>query len=69
MKRYLVLVGEGYYPAGWDDFVGSFDDIDAARFKIIGCNGDWYEIVDCEREEVCDSGGVDDLKRLFSKDV
>ena len=31
MKRYILLVGANYYPRGWDDYRGSFDDLEAAK--------------------------------------
>lgn len=29
-NRYVVLVGEAYYPSGWGDFAGSTDSLDEA---------------------------------------
>ena len=30
INRYIVLVGEYYYPSGWNDFVGSADTVEDA---------------------------------------
>jgi hypothetical protein len=36
MKRYLVFLGEDYYPGGgWSDFKGSYEDLESARKKIL----------------------------------
>jgi hypothetical protein len=38
MKRYLVFAWDDYYPAGgWGDFVGAFDDLDAAKACAAQC--------------------------------
>lgn len=35
MKRYMLFAGNIYYPGGgMNDFVGSYDDLDRARFEI-----------------------------------
>lgn len=31
MKRYILLAGNTYYPAGWRDFTGDFDTIKEAK--------------------------------------
>jgi hypothetical protein len=54
VKRYLVLAGDDYYPAGWDDFCGSASTIEAAR--KLGDWKDWYEIVDTETENIVEVG-------------
>lgn len=53
MKRYLLLVGDSYYPAGWDDWAGSFDTIEEAKAKAetikkasFAYNGKWSGIFD-----------------------
>ena len=51
VKRYAVLAGDQYYPSGWNDYRGSFDDLPEAvifaNAKIQGSNGfEWFEIVD-----------------------
>ena len=47
LKRYLVFAGDNYYPAGgWQDFIGDFDDLDAA-LDTARLRGDWSEVVDC----------------------
>jgi hypothetical protein len=30
-KRYIVFVGEVYYPSGWNDFVLATDDLEEAK--------------------------------------
>ena len=30
-KRYILLVGNHYYPNRWDDFAGTFDSVDEAK--------------------------------------
>lgn len=62
MKRYILLAGENYYPAAWDDFKGSFWSLDRARAKAAKSHGDWYQIIDCETEKECECGRVVDLR-------
>ena len=55
MKRFLVFAGDYYYPSGgWEDFVGSFDTLEAAKADaarrtanegITGAIG-WAQVVD-----------------------
>jgi hypothetical protein len=54
VKRYLVLAGDDYYPAGWEDFRGSSDSLEDAR--KLGSWEDWYEIVDTEIENIVEHG-------------
>lgn len=36
LKKVLLFVGSAYYPnGGWEDFVGSFDSIEAAKKRIM----------------------------------
>lgn len=56
MKRFLLFVGDTYYPCGgWRDFKGSFDTEDEARAHAAvlkadenGYGWDWAHIVDTE---------------------
>ena len=65
MKKYLLFVGEHYYPSGgFDDFFGSYDSIEFAiqiitdNFKHI----DWYHIVNTDTMEiVIDTRNNEDL--------
>lgn len=67
MRRYILLVGYSYYPAAWDDFIGSFDSVEGAKKKAAKCNGDWYEIIDCETELLCKTGMVEPLRAANSE--
>lgn len=67
MKRYILLVGDAYYPAAWDDFRGSFDSVDSAKKRATKCDGDWYQIIDCETEKECEYGSVVDLRAANSE--
>ena len=59
-KRYLVFMGDHYYPGGgWNDFSDSFDDWDLAKSHAlakkqqgVGWPADWAQIVDTETGEV-----------------
>lgn len=50
MKVYLLFCGDTYYPAGFDDYKGTFPDYDSAfnlmqeKYKS-GANFNWVEIV------------------------
>lgn len=48
MKRYLLFVGDNYYPeGGWHDFRGAFDSIDAAVAYVLNLkHRDWWHVVD-----------------------
>ena len=60
MKRYILLIGDDYYPSRWDDFRGSYDSIDDALRGVRQFKGDsgsgfesefdpstqWYQIID-----------------------
>lgn len=60
MKKYLLIVGENYYPcSGTDDWIGCFETYEEAlsQFKqdgeygFIWYNGkryDWYDIINLE---------------------
>lgn len=44
--KYLLFAGDTYYPSGgWDDFVGAFDSIDAAKAGVDPKCG-WAQVVD-----------------------
>jgi hypothetical protein len=48
MKKYLLFLGDCYYPSGgWNDFQSSFDTIEEAR-AAVPPNTDWWHIVDSE---------------------
>jgi hypothetical protein len=50
MKVYLLFCGDDYYPAGFNDYKGTFQDYDSAfnlmlkKYKS-GDNFDWAEII------------------------
>ena len=49
--KYILLIGETYYPAGWRDFAGFFNTIqDAKKFAEPKVKEDytWYQIIDKE---------------------
>lgn len=55
MKRYILLIGDHYYPSRWDDFRGSYDSVEDAlrgvnQFKQYGNRFDvstqWFQIID-----------------------
>ncbi len=48
MNKYLLFLGDDYYPSGgWDDFVGSFDSLHEAveRIKSEDSHYKWAHIV------------------------
>jgi hypothetical protein len=50
-KRFLVFTGGTYYAdGGWNDFAGSFDDLDSAvanaQKNIDTKSHDWWQVVD-----------------------
>jgi hypothetical protein len=61
-KRYLLLCGADYYPAGWDDFRGDFATVDeavaAARTHMEGegYRSHWYEVIDLNTLKVAAKG-------------
>jgi hypothetical protein len=49
MKKFILLVGNVFYPCGWDDFKGYFDSIEEAK-KWVEANENednfrWAEII------------------------
>lgn len=58
IPRYLLLAGDQYYPAVWDDFVGFYDnpvEADSIGRRLTSkINGyrvrDWYSVIDLENE-------------------
>lgn len=53
LKRYLVFIGDHYYPSGgWEDYVGTFDTyaeaLTASRAPQAGylSPSDWSQIID-----------------------
>lgn len=58
MNRFLLFVGDCYYPSGgWSDFVGSFPSLDAARSAAVepecDCvSGWWFNIADLETGKI-----------------
>lgn len=59
MKRYLLFVGDNYYPeGGWNDFRGAFDSIDDAINYVLGLlNRDWWHIVDTHTIQIVRHSG------------
>jgi len=53
MQRYLLFGFNTYYPAGgWNDFIGTFSNIDSA-VKTAGAIGyEHYHVVDTETGEI-----------------
>ena len=55
MKVYLLFCGENYYPAGFNDYKGTFKDYDSAfNFVLNECknsNYDWAEIIEVTETE------------------
>jgi hypothetical protein len=46
MKQFLLFAGDTYYPGGgWDDFVGDFETVEAARNAAASCR-DWWQVID-----------------------
>lgn len=71
MKRYILLAGETYYPAGWGDFAGDFDTIKEAKdfFSEMykkNRHVDWGEIVDTETKLLAESTYMHDQIRWES---
>jgi hypothetical protein len=60
MKRYILLVGSVYYPAGWDDYQGSFDSTEEARQAVGKLRAEWFEIIDTITEKVVDRSQKED---------
>lgn len=54
-SQFLVFAGDFYYPGGgWDDFIGVFDSIEAARKGVP--DKDWHQIVDANTLQIVDEG-------------
>jgi len=54
MKRYLIFVGDNYYPeGGWKDYRGSLDTLEAALSLVASIPGDWWQIVDAQTGAIC----------------
>lgn len=65
---YLLFAGFHYYPSGgWDDFIGSFDSVQACldALKSICAQKthyeDWYQIVDMNTQRVVIYGNCADV--------
>lgn len=69
MKRFLVFVGDDYYPqGGWRDFRGDYDSqaqaMDAigqlAALRMRGQWWGWWQVVDTHSDEprVCAAGPI-----------
>ncbi len=61
MKRYVLLVGDAYYPSAWDDYAGQYDTLEDAI--IVGNNrvqandySRWFSVFDLEIEEEVANG-------------
>jgi hypothetical protein len=57
VKQYIVLAGDTYYPAAWNDYRGSYDTLkkaDNAGKKLLksGIGVDWYEVVNLATMQV-----------------
>ena len=62
-KRYILLVGNHYYPNRWDDFAGTFDSVDEAKEftedtefdRVHARDYQWAQIIDSKTMElVCE---------------
>jgi hypothetical protein len=43
--KFLLFKGDNYYPSGgWDDFVGAYETLEAAKMAATDC--DWAQVVD-----------------------
>ena len=63
---YILLFGENYYPAGWDDFKGEFGTLDDALRCASDLYGDehiedyyWHEVIDTGTWKVVHSSAGD----------
>ena len=75
MSKYILLLGEHYYPQGWDDFKGVYDTVEeaiAASQKIESYFSDynevcdWGEIISTETwRVVMEAHASDDYKTLI----
>ena len=60
MKKYILFLGDQYYPAGgWNDFSGSFDDLEAAKSYAEERREEnsflWWHVVDKDNGQRCAS--------------
>jgi hypothetical protein len=65
MKRYILLIGNDYYPCGLDDFFGDFETEEEAisvGMKNTNKKYEWFEILDIVEKKVYGGGGWADLK-------
>lgn len=53
MNKYILLVGNVYYPSGWDDFKGYFESVEDAKNWVEDNENDecyrWAEIIDFDK--------------------
>lgn len=54
MKRYLVFIGDNYYPSGgWDDFAGYANNLEEAHaIRDSSKDSEWCQIVHVASGEV-----------------
>ena len=53
MKRFLLFMGEHYYPeGGWHDFMGSFETLEDAKSAALKSNWEWVQVVDIEENDI-----------------
>lgn len=53
MKRFLLFVFDEFYPrGGWNDFVDSYETLEAAQARARTRRSDFYQIVDQTLGEV-----------------
>jgi hypothetical protein len=78
MKRYALFAGEDHYPkGGWMDFVGAFDDVEAAVAAFLDPDDDneWFNVVDLTTGKIVayDDGRsewvADDRPELYAEDA
>lgn len=62
MKKYLVFIGNHYYPAKFEDYVNTYDNLSDAKNcalnYLLESDGDWVQII-----LVCD----DSTELIFDK--
>jgi hypothetical protein len=55
--RYALFAGDQYYPSGgWEDFIGAYDSIEAARERAQRERYEWFHIVDLASAQIVEEG-------------
>ena len=72
--KYIVLMGDNYYPRGWDDFQGAFSSLDEVlawvdTIEPYPYSGDgWIEIISTESWSVIKTGYISVSDSSFDVD-